>query len=107
MHLNLPAILSKQMKWFCVIQVWLEKDLNKYSPKGCLILYLNQTKNPKWCVDIENYFLFASTVVGCIFHPTHLFKPPSDLTVPKRIYNPITAMGFSAMFTFQLDNTKR
>ena len=23
------------------------------------------------------------------------------------IYNPITAMGFSAMFTFQLDNTKR
>jgi hypothetical protein len=25
----------------------------------------------------------------------------------KRIYNPITAMGFSAMFTFQLDNTKR
>ena len=26
-------------------------------------------------------------------------------TVPERIYNPITAMGFSAMFTFQLDNT--
>ena len=26
--------------------------------------------------------------------------------VPKRIYNPVTAMGFSAMFTFQLDNTK-
>ena len=26
---------------------------------------------------------------------------------PERIYNPITAMGFSAMFTFQLDNTKR
>ena len=25
----------------------------------------------------------------------------------ERIYNPITAMGFSAMFTFQLDNTKR
>ena len=25
---------------------------------------------------------------------------------PKRIYHPITAMGFSAMFTFQLDNTK-
>jgi hypothetical protein len=27
--------------------------------------------------------------------------------LPERIYNPITAMGFSAMFTFQLDNTKR
>ena len=26
---------------------------------------------------------------------------------PQRIYNPITAIGFSAMFTFQLDNTKR
>jgi hypothetical protein len=26
---------------------------------------------------------------------------------PERIYNPITAMGFSAMLTFQLDNTKR
>ena len=25
----------------------------------------------------------------------------------EHIYNPITAMGFSAMFTFQLDNTKR
>ena len=27
--------------------------------------------------------------------------------MPERIYNPIMAMGFSAMFTFQLDNTKR
>jgi hypothetical protein len=25
-------------------------------------------------------------------------------SLPERIYNPITAMGFSAMFTFQLDN---
>jgi hypothetical protein len=28
-------------------------------------------------------------------------------TVPEGIYNPITAMGFSAMFSFQLNNTKR
>jgi hypothetical protein len=28
-------------------------------------------------------------------------------TRPERISNPITAMGFSAMFTFQLDNTKK
>ena len=28
-------------------------------------------------------------------------------TLPQGIYNPITEMGFSAMFTFQLDNTKR
>jgi hypothetical protein len=31
----------------------------------------------------------------------------SKLAMPERIYNPITAMGFSAMFTFQLDNIKR
>ena len=30
-----------------------------------------------------------------------------NASMPERIYNPITAMGFSAMFTFQLDNTKR
>ena len=28
-------------------------------------------------------------------------------TKPKYIYSPITAMGFLAMFTFQLDNSKR
>ena len=27
-------------------------------------------------------------------------------TMPERIYNPITAMGFSAMFTFQLDKLR-
>ena len=31
----------------------------------------------------------------------------SEDTKPERIYNPIMAIGFSAMFTFQLDNTKR
>ena len=29
------------------------------------------------------------------------------MSLPECIYYPITAMGFSAMFTFQLDNTKR
>ena len=28
-------------------------------------------------------------------------------TVPERIYNPIKEMGFSPMFSFRLDNTKR
>ena len=28
-----------------------------------------------------------------------------ERAMSERIYNPITAMGFSAMFTFQLDNT--
>ena len=34
-----------------------------------------------------------------------LFK--AEPVYAERIYNPITAMGFSAMFIFQLDNTKR
>ena len=42
----------------------------------------------------------------------YILKPPGladepKYLLPERIYNPITAMGFSAMFTFQLDNTKR
>ena len=28
-------------------------------------------------------------------------------SLPECIYNPITAMGFSTMFTFRLDNTKK
>ena len=28
-------------------------------------------------------------------------------TMPERVYKPITGMGYLAMFTFQLDNTKR
>ena len=31
----------------------------------------------------------------------------NDECILKRIYNPITAMEFSAMFTFHLDNAKR
>jgi hypothetical protein len=30
-------------------------------------------------------------------------KNPSQKAVPERIYNPIKVMGFSAMFTFQLN----
>lgn len=30
---------------------------------------------------------------------------PDAQNMPKRIYNPIMAMGFSEMFTFQLYNT--
>ena len=32
-------------------------------------------------------------------------KIDGGMLLPERIYNPITLMGFSAMFTFQLDNT--
>ena len=43
--------------------------------------------------------------------PTVLFSltffATTRQTLPERIYNPITTMGFLAMFIFQLDNTKR
>ena len=63
----------------------------------------------KWDFEAEKYpnnfleikyptlFLFLMAIIG-------LFQCDPWL---ERIYNPITAMGFSAMFTFQLDNTKR
>ena len=31
----------------------------------------------------------------------------NKICMPERIYNPIMAMGFSAIFTFLLNNTKR
>ena len=39
--------------------------------------------------------------------PFQGFQAFVDQVMPERTYNPITAMGFSALFTFQLDNTKR
>ena len=41
------------------------------------------------------------------FLELHLLDLCVDMAKPERIYTPITAMGFSAMFIFQLDNTKR
>ena len=47
-----------------------------------------------------------SPVVHCDNRTIH---PPLGLwaILPVHIYNPITVMGFSTMFTFQLDNTKK
>ena len=45
---------------------------------------------------------------GCLLKVmVTLYKMIMLKLLPERIYKPITAMGFSAMFTFQLDNTKR
>ena len=48
--------------------------------------------------------LFVKVATNCISGNRHYY---TLYTMPERIYNPIMAMGFSAMFTFQLDNTKR
>ena len=46
------------------------------------------------------FMSFSSIILELIHYTMH----PS---LPERIYNPITAMGFWVLFTFQLDNTKR
>ena len=54
---------------------------------------------PFFCLDFYFPFQFWTSI--------SLFYLNLNLPLPERIYNPITAMGFSAMFTFQVDNTKR
>ena len=58
---------------------------------------------------IPNMVIFSSTK----YHfkaehwPVQNESTSIQYSVLERIYNAITAMGFSAMFTFQLDNTRR
>ena len=67
-----------------------------------LMKLLNALKSiPPSSVEAERTFSLSGQFV------TKLRTNMSDDTLPERIYNPIAAMGFSAMFTFQLDNTKR
>ena len=53
---------------------------------------------------VELYTTLVSLVTQNI---QRILRGVSEESQPQRIYNPIMAMGFSAMFTFQLDNTKR
>ena len=62
----------------------------------------------KFCKFFEE--IEANTQIGtkCDFRdgPWITLEAVAD-AMPERIYNPIMAMGFSAMFTFQLNNSKR
>ena len=58
----------------------------------------------KKCIYIFEFFLLNISFIILMNDSTTLCL---DAIVPDCIYNPITAMGFSAMFTHQLDNTKR
>ena len=54
-----------------------------------------------------NILVLVYTQYNRILPPGTFGRPKYKLDIkPERIYNPITAMGVSAMFTFQLDNTK-
>ena len=71
----------------------------KYMPEECLLWLA------KLFCFLKKFFLqklYHTEKENSSLHKTKTLAQ----TVPERIYNPITAMGFSAMFTFQLDNTK-
>ena len=56
------------------------------------------------CLKIEyDYPVHFAVLVGTLI----LIYFEMNYSKPESIYNPIMAMRFSAMFTFQLDNTKR
>ena len=55
-------------------------------------------------VFTRNIWDIFSNILGKIFY--HFLENWTFAILPERIYNPIKAMGFSAMFNFQLDNTK-
>ena len=67
----------------------------------------------EWALNLPDPFykskiIIASSnisIIGCK-ELLEDFNFKYRMTLPELIYNPITAMGFSAMFTFQLDNTK-
>ena len=69
------------------------------------VFYHNVSFSNKWILfDTIFYFLSDNQVDTQSYSAnSHSLAEPR----PERIYNPITTMGFSAMFTFQLDNTKR
>ena len=51
--------------------------------------------------------LFAKSANHCTVFSLYRFIFPRVWSMREGIYNPITILGFFAMFTFQLDNTKR
>ena len=111
----------------------LKSSLNFYKSKVFLYVFLQHTKSllgdfdNDWIpndskiivVFIYNLYLFSKGFFLAILsillileswgHVYNLFSKKSYNINrrAKHIYNSITAMGFLAMFTFQLDNTKR
>ena len=58
---------------------------------------------PQWTISMDHMPRLHGNLKNIVLKSNRFKKG----IIPERIYNPITAIGFSAMFTFQLDNTKR
>ena len=63
----------------------------------CIVLYSVHKKIKLEELHTEKGSRFCDIVI----------KGPNTARIYLQPYNPITAMGFSTMFTFQLENTKR
>ena len=92
-------------------------DLRLLLTLGCLKLYmicfyLNYNQKLLQVIDVALFDDILSSLSDCELSLVNFCQMKFNLQrywdiLPERIYNPIGAMGFSAMFTFQLDNTKR
>ena len=93
----------------CVVLAKLERTLTR-----CNFYFTMKLENCSTLIDI-----LSSNSIKKLYRMKIIFSGPEEWfkswqghlymvgIMPERIYNPITAMGFSATFTFQLDNTKR
>ena len=74
----------------------------------CFLTYTS-CSNSHDLLRFEPKFSFFTNLSACKQLSTsfEIVSKTSNDVKPERIYNPIMAMGFSAMFTFQLDNNKR
>ena len=82
-----------------VFKGWAPFTMSTVFSKGSLFLNYSLMFSKGWA---PTYEISIQLMDG----PDLKLQYKKDL-LPECVYNPITAMGFSAMFTFQLDNTKR
>ena len=87
----------------------LDRLLNSNQSCDQLTCPKDNINNSKICLSQHRHFILpfitANSTVIQTFSQVTKFKVYNLL--PEHIYNPITSMGSSAMFVFQLDNTKR
>ena len=78
----------------------------------CIFLCNKQYENPPSPLVllfhvVKSEMIILASVLTFTKGECHSYLKEIGQTMPERIYNPIMAMGFSTMFTFQQDNTKR
>ena len=102
---DLTSYLKEKFPWTMIIYTFSGMLLMSHEYSSSLKI-TNTTGISSLCLRFLHDPLLS---LGGFF--SHLFELPKwsfilYLLLPERIYNPITAMGFSAMSTFQLDYTK-